>query len=89
MYVNLFVKLRVVAEVGDEAGAAARFARDADVAAVQDKPVVRVQQVFGRHARHQPFFDGKYGFARCDAGTVGDAEDVGIDRHDWLTEGGV
>ena len=89
MYVNLFVKLRVVAEVGDEAGAAAWFARDADVAAVQDKPVVRVQQVFGRHARHQPFFDGKYGFARRNAGAVGNAKDVGIDRHYWLTEGGV
>ena len=81
--------MRVVAEVGDKAGAAARFARDANVAPVQDEPVVRVQQVFRWYARHQPFFDGKYGFARRDAGAVGNAKDVGIDRHYWLTEGGV
>ena len=81
--------MRVVAEVGDEAGAAARFARDANVAPVQDEPVVRVQQVFRWYARHQAFFDGKYGFARRDAGAVGNTKDVGIDRHYWLTEGGV
>src|SRR6266850_7792719 len=69
------------AQVADQAGRAAGRARQADVAAVQDQPMVRVVQVFRRRELEQLLLDLERILARGEAGAVGDAEDVRVDRH--------
>src|SRR5690606_4939462 len=71
----------VLAQVGDDAFGALRLPRLAHVAAVQDQPVMGVDQEFLRHHAHELLFHLQHGLARGEAGAVGDAEDVGVDRH--------
>src|SRR2546426_6650513 len=77
------------AQVADQAARAAGLARHADVAAVQDQPMVRVLQVFGRRELEQLLLDLERVLARGEAGAVGDAKDVRVDRHCRLPERGV
>src|SRR5581483_2718123 len=49
--------LPVLAQVADQALRAARLARYAHVATVQDQPVMRVLQEFGRRELHQAVLD--------------------------------
>src|SRR5712691_13095415 len=74
------------AQIADQAVRAAGLARQADVAAVQDQPMVRVLQVFRRRELEQFLLYLERILARSDAGAVGDAEDVRVDRHRWLAE---
>src|SRR3954469_19406268 len=46
--------LPILAEIADQALGAARLARDAHVAPVQDQPMMRVLQELGRRELHQP-----------------------------------
>src|SRR5215831_20439581 len=79
----------VLAEVGDHALRAVRLARRADVAPVQDQPVVRVVPEFLRREFDQlalHLFDIG---ARREPGAVRHAEDVRVDRDRRLAEGDV
>ena len=78
--------LRPAAKIVDQAYVAARLARQTDVAAVQDQPVMGVQHEFGRDHFLQPEFDLERRLARCEAGAVADAEHMGIDRHGGFAE---
>jgi hypothetical protein len=79
----------VVAQVDLHAVPAFRLARLAGVAAVQDQPVVGVEQEFFRHEFQQLLLDDVDVLARRQAGAVGDAEDVRVHRHGRLAERGV
>ena len=68
---------------------AQRFLRLADVAAVQDEPVVGVEQKFFGHDAHQFIFYFAHVFAGGEVHAVADAKDVGVDGHHGLAEGGV
>src|SRR5882757_6264644 len=76
----------VTAEVGDDAGRTLRLARLAHVTAVQNEPVVRIVLVFGGCAGLEPGLDRQRRLPRRDTGTVGDAEDVGVDRDRGFAE---
>src|SRR5438105_579029 len=78
-----------LAQIADQAARAAGLAREADVAAVQDQPVMRVLQEFGRRELEQFLFDLERILPRCDSRAIGDAEDVRVDRDGGLAEGGV
>src|SRR3954452_17125401 len=70
---------RPFAEVGDRALLAQRATGDADVAAVQDQPVVGVALVFVWHYGIELLFDLKRRLAGGEPGTVADAKNVSID----------
>src|SRR5690606_39696642 len=72
--------LLVRTEIANETGAALRLAGDADVAAMQDQPVMRVALELRRHVVLDGALDGQHVAARRDAGAVGHPEDMGIDR---------
>src|SRR5688500_4873064 len=76
-----------LAQVADQALRAAGLAREADVAPVQDQPVVRVLQILGRSELEELLLNFERVLARGDAGPVGDAEDMRVDRHGRLAEG--
>src|SRR3546814_5180545 len=57
---------------------ALRPARLAGIAAVQDQPVMGVQQPLGRDHAHQRVLDRARRPAGCDAGAVADAEDMRV-----------
>src|SRR5437899_12093506 len=78
--------LPILAEVADQALRAARLARDAHIAAVQDQPVMRILLEFRRRELQQPVFHLARILAGRDAGAVGDAEDVRIDCDRRLPE---
>src|SRR6266699_2916884 len=61
------------AQVADQAGRTAGLACQADVAPMQDQPMVRVLQVFRRGEFEQPLLDLERILARSDAGAVGDS----------------
>src|SRR5687768_5252659 len=65
-----------LAEVADHAFGAAGLSRDADVASVQDQPMVRVLQELRRRELQQLLLDRLDVPARREAGAVRDAEDV-------------
>ncbi len=77
------------AQVAQGALAEARLARGAHVAAVQDQPVVGVEQVVLGHAPQQRLLDLQHVLARREPGAVGQPEDVSVDRHRRLAEDGV
>src|SRR4051812_40930282 len=81
--------LPVLAQVADDAFRASGLARRADVASVQDQPMVRVLLEFGLGEFHEPVLHGPRVLARRDARAVGDAEDVRVDRDGRLAEGGI
>src|SRR5690349_11277680 len=78
--------LPVFAQIADRALGAAGLARKADVAPVQDEPVVRVLQVLGRRELQQLVFYGNDILSRGETGTVRDAEDVRVHRYCVLAE---
>src|SRR5262245_34605852 len=72
--------------VADDALRAAGLAREADIAAVQDQPVVRIHQVLGRRELEQLLFHFQRVLARREPGAVGDAENVCVDCHGGRSE---
>ncbi len=78
--------LPVFAQIADQTRRAVRLARLAHVTAVQDQPVVRVQFEFIRHEFKQLLFDRDDVLAGCDAGAVGDAKNMRVDRDGRLAE---
>src|SRR5437868_2293125 len=78
-----------LAKVADDALRASGLAREARVAAVKDEPVVRVLHVFGRGEFYEPVLDFARILARGQAGSIGNPEDMGIDRNGRLAERGV
>src|SRR3954466_6050326 len=78
-----------LAKIADQALGAAGLPRDADIAPVQDQPVVRVLQELGRRELEELQLDFQRVLAGRQLGAVCDAEDVRIDRHRGLAEGGV
>ena len=71
---------------GDRTGTAQGLARLADVAAVKDEPVVRLDPVAWRDALEQLLLNLDWRLARRQAGSVGDAEDMRVDRHRGFAE---
>src|SRR5690348_4687835 len=78
--------LAVLAQVADQALRAAGLARDADVAAVQDQPVMCVLHVLGRRELDELLFDLARVLAGREPRAVGDAKDVRIHRDRRLAE---
>src|SRR4051812_33225020 len=68
-----------LAQVADQALRAARLARQAHIAPMQDQPVMRVLQEFGRRELQQLLLHLQHVLARREAGAIGDAEDVRVD----------
>src|SRR3954471_14736359 len=81
--------LPVLAELADATLRAAGLSRHAHVAAAQDQPVMRIAQEFGRRELHQAVLDLARILARREAGAVRHPEDMRVDRHRRLAEGGV
>ena len=79
----------VFAQVVDDASVAEGFLRLAGVAAVEDEPVVGIEDEFFRDDFDQFVFHFAHVFARGEVHAVGDAEDVGVYSHRGLAEGGV
>src|SRR5688572_20436138 len=75
-----------LAQVANEALRAPRLSRQANVAAMQDEPVVRVLQVLGRRELEELQLDLERVLPGRDSGAVGDPEDVCIDRYGRLPE---
>jgi hypothetical protein len=75
-----------LADIGDDAARALGLARLADIAAVQDQPVMGVAHVFGRNDADETLLDLFRRLAGRQAETVADAEDMGVDRHGRLAE---
>ena len=83
-------RLRLVpAEVDHRAPPALRLARLADVAAMQDQPVVRVQPEGLRNDLLQLELDLKHVLARGETGAIADAEDVRVDGEGFSVESSV
>jgi hypothetical protein len=78
-----------IAQVAHRAFRAFGAAGGAGVAAMQDKPVVRIEDEFFGYDLDKFVFDGTHRFAGGEAGAVGNTEDMRIDGHGGLTEGGV
>src|SRR6185312_3226816 len=78
--------LEVFAEVLDEALRAGGPEGGADIAAVQDQPVMRVALELVGGVRRQGVLDGARGLAGGEARAVGDAEDVSVDGDLGLAE---
>src|ERR1700733_2972678 len=76
----------VWAEIDQHANAAQRFAGHADIPAVQDQPVMSVEQKAIRNHAHESVFDLARRFTGGDGEAVGDAEDVGVDGQRRLAE---
>src|SRR4051812_43839175 len=70
--------LPVFAQIADQALGTAGLARRADVAAMQDEPVMRVLQEFGCREFHQLVLDRAGILARREPRAVGHAEDVRV-----------
>src|SRR3546814_3356776 len=70
----------VAAEVDNGAAPAFGGARFADVAAVEDQPVVRADAEGLRGFLVELFFDREHRLAGGEAGAVADAEDMRVDR---------
>ena len=85
----LLVFSAALADVGDDAALAFRPARLADIAPVQDQPVMRVAHVFFRDDPDEALLDLFGRLAGRQAEPVADAEDVRVDRHGRLAEGHV
>jgi hypothetical protein len=80
----------IAAQVRHRATPAFGFACLADIAAVQDQPVMRVSAEGGRARALSSFqLDRERRLARREAGAVADAEDMGVDREGFRAEGGV
>src|SRR3546814_12209731 len=61
----------------------------ADIAAMQDQPVVGVAAIGRRRHLFQPVLHRARRFSPGEPGSVADAEDVGVDRDRLLPEGDV
>jgi len=79
----------VFAQVIHDAFVAQGLLRFAGVAAVQDEPMVGVEQEFFGHEAHKFVFYFAYVFARGEIHAVGYTENMGIHSHGRLAEGGV
>lgn len=79
----------IEAVAGGGAAPAFRAAGLADIAALQNEPVMRFPQKIGRDAGFEAALDVQHGFAARQAGAVGEAEGVRVDRDGGLAEGDV
>src|SRR5271157_1196813 len=80
--------VRELAEVCDRAGETQRLARLADIAPMQDQPMMRVKQIFVGNNRQQAAL---YRFRRWPTrqrNAVGDPEQMGVDGDGLFAEGG-
>src|SRR5436305_4255727 len=76
------------AEVADQAVGAAGLPRDADIAPVQDQPVMRVLHELRRRELQQLVLDLAGILPRREASAIRDAKDVRVDGDRRLAEGG-
>src|SRR5690606_8548158 len=79
-----FIPVR--AEITDHAPRAVGFARLAHVAPMQDQPVMRIETEFGPNRLHEFVFDCADIFSLGEPGTVGDPENMRIDRYGRLAK---
>src|SRR6266403_366255 len=80
---------RPLTEIGDQALLAQRPTRQTDIAPVQDQPVMRMAFVFRRYYAIELHLDLQWRLAGCDAGSIADTEDMGIDGNRRLTKGDI
>jgi len=80
---------RPLTEIGDQAPFAKRPPRQTDIAPVQNKPVVGMALVFGRHDLLELAFHFERCFSDRKPGTVSDPKDVGVDRNGRLAKGDI
>lgn len=59
----------------------------ADVAPVQDQPVMGVVEIVVRNDLHQPLLDLVRRLAGCEPDAVADTEDMRVDGHRGMAEG--
>src|SRR5687768_403763 len=78
-----------LAQVADQALRAAGLAREADVAPVQDQPVMRILQVLRRGELEQLELHFERVLARRNSRAIRNAENMRVDRHRRLAEGRV
>ena len=79
----------IFAQINDDAVRALRRAGLADVAAVQDEPMMSILAVFGRDEFRELVLHDAHRLARCNTCAVGDPEDVRVDRNFGVPEGRV
>src|SRR5687768_5132458 len=80
---------RPAAQVADQAALAQRPLRLADVAPVQDEPMMRVQLEFCRRDRIELGFDLQWVLSGSKPGPVAHAEDMRVHRDGGLAEGDI
>src|SRR3546814_8063685 len=77
------------AEIGNDASPALGTARLADIAAVEDQPVVGVTAIGAGRDPLERILDLARGPAAGEPGAVGNAKDMGVDRDGFLAKGDV
>ena len=77
----------VFTQIGNYAGLATWFTRNAGVAPVQYQPVMSILHEFIRYQAQQALLNFNYILAGCDSGPVGYSEDMGVDGNGWMAEG--
>src|SRR5262245_32061124 len=86
---NILGLLPEFAQVADHASRAAGLAREADVAPVQDQPMVRVLEELGGRELEELLLHLERVLVWREPGPIGDAEDMRIYRYRQLPEGGI
>src|SRR5262245_28050639 len=81
---NVADLLRRLAQVGDDAALAFRPPRLADVAPMQDQPVMRMPQILRRYDLQETLLDLVGRLAGRQAEPVAEAKNVGVDRQRML-----
>jgi hypothetical protein len=56
---------------------------------MQDQPMMRVLEKFGRHEFQKLILHGPHGLSARESGAIGDPKYVRVDSHRRLTEGGI
>ena len=79
----------IFAQIPDRTIIAPESSGLADISAMQQQPVVRVAHETFRNDGGQPFFDFQYSLAGSQIRAIRDTENMGIDCHGILAEGGV
>src|SRR4029077_14732962 len=77
---------RPLTEVGDQTLLTKRPTRHADIPSMQDQPVMSMAFIFRRYNAVELHLDLKRRLAGCNAGSVADTEDMGVDCNRRLTK---
>src|ERR1044071_2068495 len=76
-------------KIGDQTLLAERPTRHADVAPMQNQPVMSMALIFRRHHTVELHLHFQWRLAGGDTGSIADTEDMGVDGNRWLIKGDV